>query len=341
MKFDNVLIVAAKTPTNPQEVIGSAKALRSKNAAKARAVDLLWLEFDPGRSKLAEAVYNYTLGQAEQGGVDYKAALGIYLVCHISGFPENLGTLLREHVKPHLTDGSVRIGYLCLVVCSFVPDRHRGDLETIDPKDNAKTNRLLVQLLRDLRANNLVPAKVSAWDKPVFVFYEGVKTQAPMDKEKDYEGRKFLQMTSGGGPGFLHHKTNSRSHKLSWAYDPGTGMYRMGGEVRDAVASVDLLTISLPLPTNIDLPVTIALHDDRAEWQPDEAAHNCPKCHAVFGFMTWRCHCRQCGRVFCKPCCNFEKQVTRPVRESGTGPLLAQSLGLVRVCGDCMTIQRV
>nr|CCC94381.1 conserved hypothetical protein [Trypanosoma congolense IL3000] len=57
------------------------------------------------------------------------------------------------------------------------------------------------------------------------------------------------------------------------------------------------------------------------QWQSDEAATACNRCHQPFTFKRRRHHCRACGYVFCGGCSPFTLPVRSPVPE--------------RVCFDC------
>lgn len=66
--------------------------------------------------------------------------------------------------------------------------------------------------------------------------------------------------------------------------------------------------------TRISLSVT--------RWIPDHIASTCLNCDKKFGFFTRRHHCRKCGDVFCKNCCN-KYEFVMPYENK------------VRVCQDC------
>lgn len=40
-------------------------------------------------------------------------------------------------------------------------------------------------------------------------------------------------------------------------------------------------------------------------WIPDQVIHNCGNCRSKFGMFNRKHHCRKCGEIFCKSCCNF------------------------------------
>merc|ERR1711964_851218 len=43
--------------------------------------------------------------------------------------------------------------------------------------------------------------------------------------------------------------------------------------------------------------------DSKREWVKDAERSNCAQCNAQFTFYRWRHHCRDCGDIFCDPCC--------------------------------------
>jgi len=57
-------------------------------------------------------------------------------------------------------------------------------------------------------------------------------------------------------------------------------------------------------------------------WMPDEESLRCSGCDALFTFMRRRHHCRSCGMVFCRACCNKRS-------------VLSYSPTPVRVCEEC------
>jgi len=64
-------------------------------------------------------------------------------------------------------------------------------------------------------------------------------------------------------------------------------------------------------------------------WIPDEKVSNCFSCHAPFGFLNRKHHCRMCGNVFDTKCANFF-----------VGPPLFvyEDEKKVRLCQDCYAI---
>ena len=40
-------------------------------------------------------------------------------------------------------------------------------------------------------------------------------------------------------------------------------------------------------------------------WIPDQVIHHCSNCRSKFGIFKRKHHCRKCGEIFCKSCCNF------------------------------------
>jgi hypothetical protein len=62
---------------------------------------------------------------------------------------------------------------------------------------------------------------------------------------------------------------------------------------------------------------------ERVQWQKDTDAKRCTRCDGGFGLVVRRHHCRMCGFVFCKSCCNnFLKVKPTSTKEE-------------RVCNDC------
>jgi len=43
--------------------------------------------------------------------------------------------------------------------------------------------------------------------------------------------------------------------------------------------------------------------DSKSKWVIDAERSNCAQCNAQFTFYRWRHHCRDCGDIFCDPCC--------------------------------------
>jgi FYVE zinc finger len=68
-----------------------------------------------------------------------------------------------------------------------------------------------------------------------------------------------------------------------------------------------------------------------AEWQPDNAAPDCPRCGKAFNRVNWRHHCRGCGQIFCHECCSQKKRLAWPAKMAGSQP----ETGPVRLCLDC------
>lgn len=63
-------------------------------------------------------------------------------------------------------------------------------------------------------------------------------------------------------------------------------------------------------------------------WVKDESVTHCcnkPRCHARFGLLERRHHCRNCGLIFCKGCSSYQS----PVPKYGF-------YGLEKVCEHCM-----
>lgn len=57
--------------------------------------------------------------------------------------------------------------------------------------------------------------------------------------------------------------------------------------------------------------------EDEVQWQDDDVAKACNRCHQEFGFLRRRHHCRACGYVFCAVCSPFYlvlKKDTEPKR---------------------------
>eukprot|EP00026_Physarum_polycephalum_P005663 Phypoly_transcript_05698.p1 GENE.Phypoly_transcript_05698~~Phypoly_transcript_05698.p1 ORF type:complete len:411 (+),score=36.68 Phypoly_transcript_05698:237-1469(+) len=65
----------------------------------------------------------------------------------------------------------------------------------------------------------------------------------------------------------------------------------------------------------------------RPPWQPDSEAKKCNSCKTRFGIMTYKSHCRNCGKVFCREC------VANKIRI----PKLSYK-DPARVCRDCEKI---
>ena len=64
----------------------------------------------------------------------------------------------------------------------------------------------------------------------------------------------------------------------------------------------------------------------RGLWVPDAQRARCTQCHATFGTLTRRSHCRRCGDVFCGDCVSFSLGM---VDAEGC------SLGQQKVCRAC------
>jgi len=56
-----------------------------------------------------------------------------------------------------------------------------------------------------------------------------------------------------------------------------------------------------PAPPSVALPPDVSY---RPPWQPDEQAPQCNRCHTGFSLFNRRHHCRNCGKIYCKNCCN-------------------------------------
>ncbi|CAB3368874.1 Hypothetical predicted protein [Cloeon dipterum] len=46
-------------------------------------------------------------------------------------------------------------------------------------------------------------------------------------------------------------------------------------------------------------------------WVPDKDSVCCTDCKKKFDFLTRRHHCRRCGRIYCKNCCDFRLELPR------------------------------
>ncbi|ESL10928.1 hypothetical protein TRSC58_01331 [Trypanosoma rangeli SC58] len=67
--------------------------------------------------------------------------------------------------------------------------------------------------------------------------------------------------------------------------------------------------------------------DDDIQWQDDEAAKECNRCHLPFNLTRRRHHCRACGFVFCGVCSSYQ----RALKRNGS---------LERVCVSCYEAQK-
>jgi hypothetical protein len=65
------------------------------------------------------------------------------------------------------------------------------------------------------------------------------------------------------------------------------------------------------------------------EWQADSEAPACPGCHAKFGALCRRSHCRVCGKVYCTKCIT---EVSAAIRVVGLRTLKT------KVCGTCVNL---
>ncbi|KAJ7276280.1 hypothetical protein B0H12DRAFT_12281 [Mycena haematopus] len=77
-------------------------------------------------------------------------------------------------------------------------------------------------------------------------------------------------------------------------------------------------------------------HQMHAQWERDDAVHQCRDCQRRFGFLLRRHHCRRCGRIFCDRCSVYRALldpsdiVQDPAFPEGTASASSQ-----RVCASC------
>ncbi|XP_046384242.1 zinc finger FYVE domain-containing protein 21-like isoform X2 [Ischnura elegans] len=65
------------------------------------------------------------------------------------------------------------------------------------------------------------------------------------------------------------------------------------------------------------------------QWSPDGENDTCFSCKARFDFLTRKHHCRRCGQVYCKACCNLKEALPRMC-----------FVDPVRLCISCESIAR-
>ncbi|XP_069772627.1 zinc finger FYVE domain-containing protein 21 isoform X4 [Narcine bancroftii] len=68
---------------------------------------------------------------------------------------------------------------------------------------------------------------------------------------------------------------------------------------------------------------------DEPQWVPDKECPRCMQCDAKFDFLTWKHHCRRCGKCFCDKCCSKKVPLPRmyfidPVRQCAECALISQ-----------------
>lgn len=335
MKFDDIVIFEILAGSGQDEVRGGVAALKRKNTAKDRRVCVVHCQAT-GKTDLIEATYssNAVITSTERGNVTYDGTIGIYVVGHITGFPDNLAELIHQHLRGQSPGQGVKIGYLCLVVCNLAEDTRSRPLPATISAASADKH-VMTELIRGLLLKRLFPSQVSAFAKSVFIHYhEGSGTPPGDSQGTSYDGRKWTALVTGGKPGHFHDYPGARKHKIRWAYEPGTGAYRMGGQVEDAVLSADILTNTVSNAAVASTPPKRPSAALRPAWVPDDQRGDCTACGKAFGTFRRRHHCRQCGEIFCDSCSDWEKVVQRPVAEPGK-PRLQVSAGKVRVCWDC------
>ncbi len=77
--------------------------------------------------------------------------------------------------------------------------------------------------------------------------------------------------------------------------------------------------------------VTAATRLPRGAWALDNTRTTCHICNTLFGALTWKHHCRNCGRIICADCSPTTRALINPlVRPAG-----AAEVGAVRVCYHC------
>ncbi len=78
--------------------------------------------------------------------------------------------------------------------------------------------------------------------------------------------------------------------------------------------------------------VTAANRLPRGAWAADNSRNSCHICNTLFGVLTWRHHCRNCGRLVCDACSPGTRALINPlVRPGGVA-----EVGAVRVCYHCV-----
>ncbi|XP_015906883.1 zinc finger FYVE domain-containing protein 21 [Parasteatoda tepidariorum] len=64
-------------------------------------------------------------------------------------------------------------------------------------------------------------------------------------------------------------------------------------------------------------------------WVPDSESPSCGKCHVKFDFLNRRHHCRRCGNVYCKNCCETKLPLQRMC-----------FVDPVRICDQCIEVTK-